>query len=117
MIDMFSDLLIVIVPALVGSGSALLTKKLDKKYYPNNEMILQRSRTLMLFGQVYFDFSRMEHIVLPQKVNGEKLEKDDISTRIELECDSLIIHVRNKKYAMQLFHSVNLKPKKTTIHY
>lgn len=51
----------------------------------------------MLFGQVYFDFSRMEHIVLPQKVNGEKLEKDDISTRIEVECDSLIIHVRNKK--------------------
>lgn len=97
MIDMFNDLLIVIIPALIGSGSALLTKKLDKKYYPTNEILLERSRTLMLFGQVYFDSNKIEHINLPPKIKGEYLNNDDISIRIEIECDSLIMHIRNKE--------------------
>ncbi len=95
--EFLNDILIVVVPAIIGSLSALLTKKLDLKYYPNSEMILKRTSTLILLAQVYFDFHKAEFIDLPTKVNDNKLEKKDILIRLDIECDTLIMYVSNKK--------------------
>lgn len=105
-----SDLLLVIIPALIGSGSALLTKKLDKKYYPDNVEVLNRSRTLITVSLVYFDDNRREHIQLPGKLNTKEMTKDDLLKRIDIECDLTMMQIKNRKLRNGI---INYKKHKT----